>query len=168
MCIRNRLNDDSVIDTLERQLDEYKLPASLLEVEVTETVVMEKTDQNLKVLYDIHNLGISIALDDFGTGYSSMSYLTQLPLNVLKIDRSFVNDMETIQGAAIVKAVVALAKGLSLKVVAEGVETKEQLERLKELSCDYVQGFYYSKPLENDVLEKRFLEDFGHRDDLKK
>ncbi|MBV1921132.1 MAG: EAL domain-containing protein, partial [Pseudomonadales bacterium] len=106
--------------------------------------------------------------DDFGTGYSSMSYLTQLPLNVLKIDRSFVNDMETIQGAAIVKAVVALAKGLSLKVVAEGVETKEQLERLKELSCDYVQGFYYSKPLDNDVLEKRFFEDFGYRDEAKK
>ncbi len=163
-----QLNDDSVVHILERQLDEYNLPASILEVEVTETVVMEKTDQNLKVLYDIHNLGISIALDDFGTGYSSMSYLTQLPLNVLKIDRSFVNDMETIQGAAIVKAVVALAKGLSLKVVAEGVETKEQLERLKELSCDYVQGFYYSKPLENDVLEERFFEDFGYRDEVKK
>jgi len=160
-----QLNDDSVVHILERNLEQNGLPASLLEVEITETVVMEKTDQNLKVLCDIHNLGISIALDDFGTGYSSMSYLTQLPLNVLKIDRSFVNDMESVQGAAIVKAVVALAKGLSLKVVAEGVETQEQLERLKELSCDYVQGFYYSKPLPNDVLEKRFSEDFDCRDE---
>ncbi|OUS24416.1 hypothetical protein A9Q99_24725 [Gammaproteobacteria bacterium 45_16_T64] len=155
-----QLNDDSVVHFLERTLKKYEIPASMVEMEITETVVMEKTDQNLEVLFDIHALGVSIALDDFGTGYSSMSYLTQLPLNVLKIDRSFINDMESVQGAAIVKAVVALAKGLSLKVVAEGVETEAQLIRLKELACDYVQGFYYSKPLPENDLAIRLAQDF--------
>jgi len=156
-----QLNDDSVVHFLERKLKEYNLQPSMVEMEITETVVMEKTDQNLQILCDIHDLGVSIALDDFGTGYSSMSYLTQLPLNVLKIDRSFVNDMESVQGAAIVKAVVALAKGLSLKVVAEGVETGAQMLRLKELSCDYIQGFFYSKPLPDNQLKLRFQQDFG-------
>ncbi|PCJ30088.1 MAG: hypothetical protein COA99_18650 [Moraxellaceae bacterium] len=151
-----QLNDSSVVSLLERELTRHKLPASMIEMEITETVVMEKTDQNLQVLCDIHALGVSIALDDFGTGYSSMSYLTQLPLNVLKIDRSFVMEMHTVQGAAIVKAIVALAKGLSLKVVAEGVETESQMLTLKDLSCDYVQGFFYSKPLSCEMMEERF------------
>ena len=151
-----QLNDSSVVSLLERELTRHQLPASMIEMEITETVVMEKTDQNLQVLCDIHALGVSIALDDFGTGYSSMSYLTQLPLNVLKIDRSFVMEMHTVQGAAIVKAIVALAKGLSLKVVAEGVETESQMLTLKDLSCDYVQGFFYSKPLSCEMMEERF------------
>ena len=138
----------------------------MIEMEITETVIMEETAHNMEVLQQIFDLGIGIALDDFGTGYSSMNYLTQLPLNILKIDRSFIQDMNNVKGAAIVQAIVALAKGLSLKVVAEGVETQEQFERLHALACDSVQGFYFSKPLPVDGINAKLKSEFGEKDKL--
>ena len=115
---------------------------------------MTKADQAIEVLQEISDLGIKIAIDDFGTGYSSLNYLRRLPVNVLKIDYSFIkeipfdsNDME------VTKAIIAIAKSLKLSTVAEGVETKEQLEFLQENGCDVIQGYYFYKPMRANQME---------------
>ncbi|MBC7752410.1 MAG: EAL domain-containing protein [Candidatus Saccharibacteria bacterium] len=102
----------------------------------------------------IDSIGIGIAIDDFGTGYSSLSYLKRLPIDVLKIDRCFVLDIEKDDGRALVQAIIAMAKALGLSVVAEGVETERQLQILKDVECDYVQGYYYSRPLSDQSFQK--------------
>ena len=119
---------------------------------------MTKTDETITILKEISALGIKIAIDDFGTGYSSLSYLKRLPINVLKIDYSFIkdiphdkNDME------VTKAIIAIAKTLKLSTVAEGVETVEQLEFLKKNGCDVIQGYYYYKPMRADHFESLLL-----------
>ena len=124
------------------------LPARLLELEITESAVMERPQEAVGVLIGLKTLGVSIAIDDFGTGYSSLSYLKLFPLDHLKIDRSFVSDIEhDPNDAAIVTAAVSLAHNLGLSVIAEGVETAVQLTRLRELGCDEMQGYYFSPPV---------------------
>src|SRR6185503_7041623 len=109
-------------------------------------------------LQAIRALGVRIAIDDFGTGFSSLSYLSKLPVDTLKIDRSFVLDMTATQkGLALVSTIIQLAHSMKLKVVAEGVETKEQSRLLRLLSCDEMQGFLFSKPVPAETFEKRFL-----------
>jgi len=127
---------------------ETGMKAKNLELEITETVLMDDKKLAITTLNELSDLGITLAIDDFGTGYSSLSYLKQFPLNVLKIDRSFVRDV-TIDAddAAIVDAILAMSRRLNLKVVAEGVETKEQLDFLQTHGCEKVQGYYFSKPL---------------------
>ena len=106
----------------------------------------------------IRGLGVSIAIDDFGTGFSSLGYLSKLPVDTLKIDRSFVTDMTTgPQGLALVSTIISLAHSLTLKVVAEGVETEEQSRLLRLLNCDEMQGFLISKPVPSEIFESRFL-----------
>lgn len=127
------------------------LPPNMLELELTESIIMEKPEQTIATLKELNGLGIQISIDDFGTGYSSLSYLKRLPIQVLKIDQSFVRDISTDpDDKAIVSAVVALAHSLKLKVIAEGVETREQLAYLREIACDDMQGYYYSRPLSAD------------------
>ena len=129
-------------------LAEYGVPASRFRVEVTERALLENTPTVKRVLQTLRRADIGISLDDFGTGYSSLSYLHQYPLQILKIDRSFVADLTGNAGggsAAVVRAILALAKSLSLQVVAEGVETVKQRDILRRLGCDHVQGFLYSK-----------------------
>jgi diguanylate cyclase (GGDEF)-like protein len=124
------------------------LDPSWLELEVTESVVMQNAEDATDTLMQLHGQGIHISIDDFGTGYSSLSYLKRFPLDTLKIDRSFVRDISTNpDDAAIVKSVIALAHSLRLKVIAEGVETAEQLDYLRSLGCDEYQGYYRSKPV---------------------
>jgi len=119
-----------------------------LELEITEGVLMGSYSYIDDALDEINNLRVSIAMDDFGTGYSSLSYLRSYPFNVLKIDRSFVNDISVdIADRELTNAAIAMAHGLNLKVVAEGVETEEQLALLQELNCDYGQGYLFSKPV---------------------
>jgi len=127
---------------------EYDVDPSMLAFEITEGAMMRDIEQHLGTLHALRRLGARIAVDDFGTGYSSLSYLKHLPIDALKIDRAFVRDMATDgNDAAIVTAIIGMAKSLGLRTVAEGVETLDQLERLRGLGCDSAQGFYFSKPM---------------------
>ncbi len=119
-----------------------------LEFEITETVVMRNAPATLAALRHLRSMGVCIAVDDFGIGYSSLSYLRRLPVDVLKIDKLFVQEIgQDEQSAAIVRAIITLAHSLRLRVVAEGVETADQLAFLREHACDSVQGFFFSEPL---------------------
>jgi diguanylate cyclase (GGDEF)-like protein len=132
--------------------------AAGLELEITESLIMEDIKHNIASLQAIRDMGVSIAIDDFGTGFSSLSYLSKLPVNTLKIDRSFVTDMSVgPDGLALVSTIINLAHSLKLKVVAEGVETEEQSRLLLLLSCDEMQGYVFSKPVPSDVFETKFL-----------
>lgn len=141
-----------------RVLDETGLEPRLLELEMTESLLLANVVENATVLRRLGKLGVHIAVDDFGTGYSSLAYLKQLPIDSLKIDRTFVRDIETDpEDAAIIKAIIAMAHELKLKVTAEGVETRGQLEALRKLGCDDYQGFLLSKPVPGDEFAARFL-----------
>lgn len=125
----------------------------LLEIEITESVLMQQGEATLRTLHELRQLGLSISIDDFGTGYSSLAYLKRFPVSALKIDQSFVRDVTDDPGdAAIVRAIVRLAHDLGLKAIAEGVEQESQLHFLRGLGCDEVQGYYFSRPLRADVL----------------
>lgn len=129
-----------------------------LELEITESVIMENVEHSIASLHAIRAMGVSIAIDDFGTGFSSLSALSRLPVDTLKIDRSFVVAMTSgPQGLALVSTIINLAHSLKLTVVAEGVETEEQSRLLRLLDCDEVQGFLYSKPVSRELFEERFL-----------
>ena len=124
------------------------MDAKYLEVELTESTLMENKDIAKSILERLKEMGLTIAIDDFGTGYSSLAYLKSFPIDILKIDRSFINDIITDPNdAAITRAIVAMAHGLELKVVAEGVETEEQLKFLQAIGCNQYQGFLFSRPL---------------------
>lgn len=136
---------------VEAVLQSTGLDPAYLELEVTENSMMNDAEESLCTLHKLHDLGISIAIDDFGTGYSSLGYLKRFPISALKVDRSFVKDVTADPGdAAIVKAVIHLAHSMGLTVVAEGVETEDVLRFLQEQECDEVQGYYYSRPLQNE------------------
>jgi diguanylate cyclase (GGDEF)-like protein len=145
----------SLLNMIKRALDDSGLPASLLEVELTESAIMNDIDHNITRLNQIREMGVAIALDDFGTGYSSLSYLKKFPINTLKIDRSFIITIDSdSEDAAIVEAIIALANTLKLNVVAEGVETHGQLQTLNRFQCDIIQGYYFSKPVPADQIIK--------------
>lgn len=146
-----QLCDSNLIPQLQTILSDTDFDASLLELEITESMLMRNVDSAIEMLKSINELGVSIAIDDFGTGYSSLSYLKKLPLNKLKIDRSFIKDITiSSEDLAIVSTIIAMAKTLQLKVVAEGVETTEQEQLLRQRECDYLQGYLISKPLPAD------------------
>ncbi|MCM3387817.1 EAL domain-containing protein [Ureibacillus chungkukjangi] len=129
-------------------LEETKVKPEHLEIEITEMSMMDYNDDLINKIQEVKDLGLTVAIDDFGTGYSSLGYLKEFPVDTLKIDRTFiVNISEGESGIAMVAAIIALAHALKLKVVAEGVETIEEMEILKQYNCEYVQGYYFSKPL---------------------
>ena len=129
-------------------LIESGLPAELLEIEITENLLIQDTSEPLEILNALHDKNITLALDDFGTGYSSLSYLKQFPIQVLKIDRSFINDMmENRFNMSLVDAIIALAQNLDLRLVAEGVETQEQLGYLRRKKVNVIQGYLFSPPV---------------------
>ena len=142
-----QLREDVVLSDFKKLIDKYRINPKYIEVEITESMLMKSFDKNVKIIQEIKNLGVSIALDDFGTGYSSLNYLTKLPIDVLKIDRSFVIDlMSNPKSKCIVENIINLSHQLGIEVVAEGVEDKSQVEYLRMILCDVVQGYYYSKP----------------------
>jgi diguanylate cyclase (GGDEF)-like protein len=144
-------------ETVAKILHETSLSPDQLVLEVTESCAMEDVDYTKKLLHDLKDLGVSIALDDFGTGYSSLSYLKRFPVDMLKIDRSFIKGIQTnANDRAITSAIIALAHCLQLEVVAEGVENEEQLGFLRAEKCDDIQGYHFSQPLPNRGLAKLF------------
>jgi EAL domain-containing protein (putative c-di-GMP-specific phosphodiesterase class I) len=141
---------------------ELGLPPSALKLELTESTVMGDPSAAVEMLQEIKTLGVSLAIDDFGTGYSSLSYLHRFPLDTLKIDRSFISGIsdgeQSGDGSEIARTILPMAKNLNLDVVAEGVETGEQLALLKKLLCKYGQGYYFSKPLSAEETEQLLIE----------
>jgi diguanylate cyclase (GGDEF)-like protein len=144
----NQLHHGTLVDDVRRALDATALPASALQIEITETTVMRDVDEAHATLAALEALGVSLALDDFGTGHSTLSHLSQFPFHVVKIDRSFVAKMAS-EGhdLEIVRAIVALARRISLRVTAEGIETARQLQQLQALDCAFGQGYYVARPM---------------------
>ena len=154
-----QLRQKELLETVRAALAASGMDPADLELELTETVVMQEAESSVRTLRRVSELGVSIAVDDFGTGYSSLSYLRRLPLRRLKIDRSFVRDILTCRETAeIVRAIVSLAASLDLQVTAEGVETREQLEALQRLGCGHFQGFYCSAAVVAAQLPARIAE----------
>jgi len=144
---------------IKRTLEETGLDARYLEIEITESLIMQNSEQVLSLLKEVKGLGIHLTMDDFGTGYSSLSYLNRLPFDSLKIDISFVRDITSNpNSAAIAKAIIAMAHSLHLKVIAEGVETEGQLHYLQTLHCDEIQGYYFSRPLPAEEFGQLLIE----------
>jgi diguanylate cyclase (GGDEF)-like protein len=157
------LLDGDLSSTLAELLAKHQAPADLICIEITESGVMDNPTTARKVMQQLHRQGVHLSIDDYGTGYSSLSYIAQLPVDELKIDRSFVANLAIDSvSAAIVRSTVDLGHNLGLKVVAEGVESAEAMTALKELNCDSVQGFYFSKPLPPAKLEA-WLQEMAHR-----
>jgi diguanylate cyclase (GGDEF)-like protein len=144
-----QFKQDGLAAHIEQILRDTGINARHLELEITETVAMQSADAAIQTLRRFKNMGISISIDDFGTGYSSLSYLKRFPIDTLKIDRSFVRDISVdSDDAAIVKAITSLGMTLKLRIIAEGVETREQFDYLCEQGCDRMQGYYFSKPID--------------------
>lgn len=156
-----QFSQSNLVEFVEKILKETGLSASRLELEVTESVFMDDINHTIHTLKQFHALGVELAIDDFGTGYSSLSYLRQFPIDRLKIDQSFIrNALNNPDDAAITRTIIALGHSLNLKIIAEGVETKEHEQFLVEHNCDEVQGFRYSKPVPADELEA-FIEKYN-------
>ncbi|HLF97520.1 MAG TPA: EAL domain-containing protein [Methylococcaceae bacterium] len=152
-----QLREDKFVGDVGEIFRRHELKEGGIEIEITESVIMEAAQRNIDTLKALRELGVHSSIDDFGTGYSSLSYLIRLPLNRLKIDRSFiVNLAESPDSLAVVSSIISLAHSLNLKVIAEGVETDEQLKLLKLLKCDEIQGYIYSRPLPVEKIEAMF------------
>jgi diguanylate cyclase (GGDEF)-like protein len=150
----NSLRREGLVEDIKRLLNETGVDSSDIMLEVTETVLIENIGTSVEILNRIKNMGIRIALDDFGTGYSSLTYLEKLPIDVVKLDRSFVNDIVKQNHVdIIVENIIRLTHDLLLEITAEGIETSEQLEYLKSKLCDYGQGYYFSKPVDHIAIE---------------
>ena len=143
-----QFRNGKLLGTIRRALQESSLDPSYLEVEITESALMSDPEESVNILKQLSQMGVLVSVDDFGTGYSSMSYLQRFPIDKLKIDRTFISDVTSSNDdASIVSAIVSLGHTLNLKVIAEGVETPEQLEFLQMLGCDQYQGFHHSKAM---------------------
>jgi EAL domain-containing protein (putative c-di-GMP-specific phosphodiesterase class I) len=154
----NHFHADGLIDDVFRAVSDTGISARSLEMEITESILMHDLDNTAVALKKLKDAGVQLSVDDFGTGYSSLSYLKKLPIDTIKIDRSFVENVHVDKDdAAICAAILAMARKLGLKVVAEGVELKEQLEFLKRQSCDQMQGFLFSQAVSATEFEKLFL-----------
>jgi len=150
-----QIGDSALVDDVAQALRDAKLEASLLVLEVTESVIMHDAEQAMARLNQLRQLGVRLAIDDFGTGYSSLSQLQRFPVDVLKIDRSFTSGLpHDTNSSALAKTIIALGNMLTLRTVAEGVETSQQHERLRELGCGLGQGFLFSHPVDGDVLRR--------------
>ncbi|MEP5766233.1 MAG: EAL domain-containing protein [Halieaceae bacterium] len=156
-----QFNQINITDSIAQFLSSSGMDPKKLELELTESAIMTDAEINIEKLQSLKNMGISLAVDDFGTGYSSLNYLRQFPIDTLKIDQSFVADMNSADGEGIVDAIIALARTLDLAVVAEGVETDLQLEYLMAQDCDLLQGFYFSVPVPAEQVPDLLRKDFS-------
>jgi len=152
-----QLRSHDFVAEIERKIGIDPHAAEGLELEITESLIMEDVKHSIASLKAIRSMGIKISIDDFGTGFSSLSYLAKLPVDTLKIDRSFVIKMDAPEGLALVSTIITLAHSLNLKVVAEGVENEQQFRQLLSLGCDEMQGYLFSKPIPAEIFETKFL-----------
>lgn len=143
LCVKQFMQAN-LLEELQQMLQQNALDPSTLNLEITESAVMESTTSAATILRQLKELGVELSIDDFGTGYSALSYLHRFPIKTLKIDRSFVSRMDGNGNAEIVQTIILLAHNLGMEVVAEGVETEEQLRQLKQLKCNYGQGYLFS------------------------
>jgi len=146
----------TLLEDIKEILDTTGMPAEQLKLEITETALMEDADETIRLVHRLKDLGLKLVIDDFGTGYSSLSYLQRLPIDTLKVDRSFVSRIQSGPDGNrnIVEAIISLAHRLEMLVVAEGVETEEQLAILQEMSCQFGQGYLFSKPLSKPKVDE--------------
>ncbi len=152
------LQSDNFVYDLSKIMKTLKFNPEWLELEITESQVMKKPEESIIKLQQISDMGVVISIDDFGTGYSSLAYLKRLPVHKVKIDQSFIHGLpEDQEDLEIVKAIIALSRSLGLNIIAEGVETAEQKDILFENGCEYIQGYYYSYPIDADEIEKNYL-----------
>jgi EAL domain-containing protein (putative c-di-GMP-specific phosphodiesterase class I) len=143
-----------LLEDIRSALRESGLPPGAVVLELTESMLLEHTAAMMTLMHRLRALGVRLAIDDFGTGYSSLSYLQRLPIDILKIDRAFVERLGTdANAAALVRAIVSLGESMSLKTIAEGIENAQQAERLRGLGCDFGQGFFYGMPMSAEELE---------------
>lgn len=154
----NQFQRSSFINEVKHALNESGLDPQYLNLELTESVMLRNVSYIISIMKELREIGVKVSIDDFGTGYSSLSYLKNLPINTLKIDRSFINNLKVdTSDIAIVQAIITMGQWLEIEVVAEGVESKEQMNLLKDLRCHYAQGFYIHKPLSAEDFEKGVL-----------
>jgi len=159
-----QMADSRILSTVKNSLEETGMDPKLLNIEITETVAMVQIDQKIELMKEMKDMGIKISIDDFGTGYSSLSYFTNFPVDVLKIDRSFINNMLIDENAkTVTTTIIQMAKALKLKIVAEGVETAEHIEVLKKLNCSHYQGYLVSKPAAPPRCEE-IMKKHNHKD----
>ena len=158
---RERLYEEDLITHLVRIVDESGIPHELIDFELTESATYDDKEYMIRVLGELRKQGFSISMDDFGTGYSSLSLLTEMPIDTLKIDKSFVDkigmDNEREEDVTVIRLIIALSKELGILCLAEGAEQKNQVDRLRSLGCDTIQGYYYSRPIPIEEYENKYL-----------
>jgi EAL domain-containing protein (putative c-di-GMP-specific phosphodiesterase class I) len=155
-----QFREPTLVKMIENALGASELQPHHLEIEITESIAMESAEVVVANLESLRNMSVGISIDDFGTGYSSLTYLKRYPINSLKIDRSFVTDVATNPAdAGIVRAVVEMAHGMKLNVIAEGVETKDQFAHLQKYGCDEMQGYWFSRPLPVEAISQLLAEE---------
>jgi len=153
-----QFQEQNLADIFQQLIEQFHLAPEQLEIELTENILVQDHKRAKIILNELHDMGMLIALDDFGTGYASMAYLKDFPINTVKIDRSFVSGIPTDkENMAIVKAITGLTHALGLNLIAEGVETDQQIEFLKDIDCEQGQGYYWSRPLAAEIFEVEFL-----------
>ena len=138
-------------------MDKYSIPPNCLELEFTETILMEHSNEAISRLNALKELGVKLSIDDFGTGYSSLTYLKNMPVDYLKIDQSFIKEFDQEANQAIIRTIISLAQSLKMETIAEGVETEEAREFLTSLGCNYMQGWLFCPALPPEELAKKYL-----------
>jgi EAL domain-containing protein (putative c-di-GMP-specific phosphodiesterase class I) len=153
-----QLQDTGLFGDVAAALEEAGLPAEHLVLEITESLLMQDTETVIEKLHELKRLGVRVAIDDFGTGYSSLSYLRRFPVDILKIDKTFVDGLiDRTEGLAVARAIIDLGRALDLETVAEGIETPDQVTELRDLGCRVGQGYYFSRPLTRDAATEILL-----------
>jgi diguanylate cyclase (GGDEF)-like protein len=152
-----QLKDTQYVECLKKILKDNDIEPGYIEIEITESILLEKAESTMDFLYNLKNMGIKIALDDFGTGFSSLNYLTYIPMNKVKLDKSLIDKFFELNNLSAVENIISLAHSLKFQITAEGIEELRQYESLRSIECDFFQGYYFSKPLEASEIERKYF-----------
>lgn len=155
-----QMDDSGFVQFMERILEKYKVEARYVEIEITENLLIADTEKAIELLNRIKDIGIGLALDDFGSGFSSISYLTRFPVDKIKYDKSLVDQYADEKNCSVIQKLNLLAGEFNIKTLAEGVETLEQYEVLRDVGCHCIQGYYFSEPLEPEMIESIYMKNF--------